>query len=376
MKVKIQKSELSKALHLLQSIVEKKTTMPILSNFLLTAVDNGLRLAATDLEITAVSLVPAKVDGRGSTTINARIFSEIVRELPDGELSLHLSDNERLEIKTGRSSLKMVGVSAEEYPTLQGVDLQAKGRVAAPQLVEMINRTIYAVSQDETRFNLSGVCFEPLVEKAGKKTNSSLRLVATDGHRLAMITRPLEDIAVTQKVIVPRKGLTEVRKLLEEVGDSVVGIDLKEGFLKIETPNSQLSVRLIDAEFPDYTQVIPQEKGVRATIDSELLAQALRRVALMVTDKAKCVKLDFAKGVLRISSSSPELGEAKEELEIDYSGEPLSIGFNARYMLDIINAFGEKRQVCLDLFGTSGPGRFSSAGDESALAIVMPMRLT
>lgn len=376
MDLTISKSELSKALFVTESIVEKRTTMPILSNVLLSAADGKLKISATDLEVTALAIAVAKVKSAGSTTVNAKVFSDIVRELPDSDVTLKLGEGERLEIISKGSRLKMIGVSAEEFPSLPGVSFEARSKISSRQLSEMINKTVYAVSFDETRFNLNGVCFELIGEKGKGKKSKALRFVATDGHRLAMITRPIEDLDFEERVIVPRKGLSEIRKLINSDDDVQVGIDIRDGFLLLETAVAKVSMRLIDGEFPDYNQVLPKQAGTIVSLNIGEFSQALRRVALMVTDKGKCVRLDFSSNALRISSSSPELGEAVEELEVKYSGKPLSVGFNAKYILDITASLGEAQKINLELNGELGPGKFFADGDDSYIGIVMPMRLT
>lgn len=372
------KTELCRVLASIQSIVEKRNTMPILANVLLSGADDILKASATDLEITASLSLPAKTSKPGSTTVNAKVLYEVIRELPEEEVSIKLGEGERVEISSGRAKTRIIGISAEEYPSLPGLGLKVASQIEAGQFLEMINKTIYAVSQDETRFNLSGVCFD-IVGNPKDEDAKSLRLVATDGHRLAMISRPVSGLSFKKSVLVPRKGLLEIKKLLEtEQGN--IGVEISEGFMVVEIGNSRpnsakLSMRLIDAEFPDYKQVIPKDKGTIATADSTVLSNALRRVALMVTDKTKGVRMDFVNGALKISSSSPELGDASEEIEVKYDGDPVSVGFNAKYLLDISASLGEKAPLNIELHGALGPGRFFVEGDESYIAVVMPMRL-
>ncbi len=371
MELTLNKSDLNRAIAVTQSVVEKKATMPILVNVLLSAADGYLKLSSTDLEITTFVNVKANVKSSGSTTVNAKVLAELVRELPEGELLFKLTDGERLEITAGKSKFKIVGVSAEEFPALPGIGADVKGRISSHQLNEMITKTLYAVSQDETRFNLNGVCFELI--KEGKE--ELLRLVATDGHRLAMITRRVDNLSFPDRIIVPKKGLAEIKKLIDPEHDKVIGIDIKDGFFLVETDEAKISMRLVDGEFPDYHQVLPKKKGVLATAQSGDLAQALKRVALMVTDKGKGVRLDYSKNDLRISSSSPELGEAREQLEIEYVGEQLSVGFNAKYLVDIALSLQEDQPLVMELNGELGPGKFFSASDDSYVCVVMPMRL-
>ena len=375
MELTLSKEALKRALSITQSIVARKTTMPILANVLLSVGDGHFRISATDLEITAVVSTQAKIKSKGSTTVNGKIFADLVRELPEGDVTLKLTEGERLEVIAKGSKLKIVGVSAEEYPSLPGILFEPQAKLSSKQLIEMITKTLYAVSTDETRFNLNGVCFEIVPEGKGKKASNSLRMVATDGHRLAMITRPAGTLDFQGRVIVPRKGLSEIRKVLNPEEDTPVGIEIKEGFLIIESGETRISMRLVDAEYPNYEQVIPKEKGVIASIPVTEVGQALRRAALLVSDKGKCVKLEFDAALLRISSSSPELGEGIEEIPIKYGGKPLSIGFNALYILDVAASLGEAQTLNIELTGELGAGRFFSEGDESYFGIIMPMRL-
>lgn len=372
MEFTIASPELHKVLQMVQSIVEKRTTMPILSNVLLSANQDSLRVSATDLEITAALEVPAKVSKKGSTTVNAKVFGDLVKELPEGLVQIKLGDAERLEITAGATKLKIVGVSADEYPALPGLGFEVKTRIEAQQLLDMIQKTVHAMSSDETRYNLNGLCFE--MHQGGKKSPGVLRLVATDGHRLALVSRPC-DLELKERIIVPRKGVMEIKKILEDTSGEI-GIAFEEGFLILQNQLAKISIRLIDGEFPDYNQVIPKEAGVVAKVGVKNITQALRRVALLVTDKSKCVRFDFSKGRLRLSSASPELGEASDELDIEYTGKPLSVGFNAKYLADFASALNEENSLSVELHGELGPGRFSIEGDDSFMGIIMPMRLT
>jgi len=385
MEITLPKTELAKLLHLTLAIAEKKTTMPIFGNLLLTAEDGFLKVTATDAEVTAVATTKATVTKKGSITVAAKMFGDLVRELPECDVTLKTGDRDRVEVIAGSSRLKIMGVSAAEYPVPACVSLATKCKLSAHTLAEMINKTLYAVSLDEGRYNMNGVCVELINE--GKK--SALRMVATDGHRLALITRPLDGVeftslvakgankkeAETDHVIVPRKGLTEVRKALETVGDVPVGVDVINGFLVVESGTWKLVVQLLDSEFPNYEQVLPKAEGVKVAVLSTQLAQALKRVSLVVSDKNKGVRLDFFNNMVRISSSSPEVGEAQEELEVQYKGRDLSVGFNARYIIDALATVGENQPFILELSGESGPGKIYAEADESAIGIVMPLRL-
>jgi len=375
MEITLSTADLNRALSVTQNIVAKKTTMPILVNVLLSAENDELTISATDLEIAAVVSTPAKVKSKGRVTLNGKIISEIVRELPHGEVTLKRTEGERVEIISKGSKLRMVGVSAEEYPSLPGVLFTPRSTIEAPLLLEMINKTIYAVSNDETRFNLNGVCLEIIEEGTGNKTVRSLRMVATDGHRLALVTRPAGNINFEGRVIVPKKGLAEIRKVLSPEAGTQVGFDIQDGFLIIESGDTRIAMRLVDGEFPNYGEVIPTARGVVASVTCQDLSQALRRTSLMVSDRSKCVRMDFREGELRITGASPELGDATEELAANYKDKPLSIGFNALYMLDVASSLGEAQRLNIELSGELGAGRFYAEGDESYFSIIMPMRL-
>lgn len=372
MDITITKSELTKALFVTESIVEKRNTMPILSNLLLAAADGKLEISATDLEITALTSVNATVKSPGSITVNAKIFADIVRELPDSDITIKLGERDRIEICANNARLKMIGASSEGFPSIAVLNFEARGVINSRELLDIINKTIYAVSIDETRFILNGVCFEMVSQE---KNISSVRLVATDGHRIALATRNIKGFSFKDRVVVPRKGLAEIRKLVSFDENRPVGIDIRDGNLLLDTGESKICVRLLDGEFPDYNQVLPKEAGVIARVNSAVIAQVLRRVALMVSDKGKCVRLDFDVDTLRISSSSPEIGEATEEISLEYSSKPFSVGFNAKYILDIITSFGEAQTVVMELNGDQGPCKLTVEGDDSSIAVIMPMRL-
>jgi DNA polymerase-3 subunit beta len=373
MKLSIPKPELQRALGRIQAIVERRNSMPILANVLLDArkEDGGaLVVAATDLEVGIRSSQPAKIAKPGALTVSARKLYDIVRELPDEPVTLQATANSYLEIHCGRARFSLAGASAEEYPSLPEFPSDRLVRLPAAVLSVMIERTMYAASLDETRYNLNGAFLE--VDPAIGR----LRMVATDGHRLAQADRAIgpEVEGLASGVIVPRKGLAEVKRLVDEEDADEVEIGFAGNSGLVRRGGVTLVMRLIEGEFPDYRKVIPQSFERSLTVPAEVLIHALRRVAVLSSERSRAVKLDLTERRLVVSSNNPDLGEASEELDVDYAGEPLSIGFNVRYLLDALTALGAK-EVRLALRDANSPAQVQPTDDGDALAVVMPMRL-
>ena len=374
MKFSIDKSEFQRGLGRIQSIVEKRNTMPILANALLEVSGKGnsgsLELAATDLEVGIRSSHPCEVSKPGSLTISARKLHEIVRELPDERVHLEASSNAYLTMRCARAEFTLAGTTAEEYPSLSNFTPAEVTVVPAAVLSDMIERTMYAASSDETRYNLNGVFVERIPD-TGK-----LRMVATDGHRLAYVDRQLGDgfASLDNGVIIPRKGLTELKRLVdEEDADEIeLGFEANNGLARKGAVT--LTMRLIEGEFPNYRQVIPEERGQQLMLPTEAFVHALRRVALLSAERSRAVKLELSNGQMSLSSNNPDLGDAREELDVDYEGAATSIAFNARYLIDAVSATRGK-EVRFGFRDGLSPAELSPSDDAESLAIVMPMRL-
>jgi DNA polymerase-3 subunit beta len=373
MKLSIPKPELQRALGRIQAIVERRNSMPILANVLLDAQKDGdgtLVVSATDLEVGIRSAHPAKVAKPGSLTVSARKLYDIVRELPDEIVNLQATANSYLELQCGRARFSLAGASAEEYPSLPEFPSDQLVRLPAAVLSVMIERTIYAASVDETRYNLNGA-FVEVDASVGR-----LRLVATDGHRLAQADRSIgPDVSgLASGVIVPRKGLGEVKRLVDEEDADEVEIGFAGNSGLVRRGGVTLVMRLIEGEFPDYRKVIPQGFDRSLTVPAEILTHALRRVAVLSSERSRAVKLDLAERRLVVSSNNPDLGEAQEEIDVDYDGQPLTIGFNVRYLLDAVTALGAK-EIRFAFRDGNSPAQLQPTDDPDALAVVMPMRL-
>lgn len=374
MKLAIEKGDLQRGLGRLQAIVEKRSSMPILANVLATASGKGdagkLELAATDLEVGIRGVQPAKVSKAGALTISARKLYDIVRELPDETIQLEATSNGYLDLRCGRSRFTLAGTNAEEYPSLPDFSPGQMVRLPAAVLSQMIDGTMYAASLDETRYNLNGVYFEVHADTA------RIRMVATDGHRLALVERTAgSDVtSLASGVIIPRKGLAELKRLVDEADADEVEIGFEANSGLVRSGDVTLVMRLIEGEFPNYQQVIPKHSDHHLVLPAEALVRALRRVALLSAEHSRAVKVDLAEGRLLLSSRTPELGDAQEELDVDYAGPALSIGFNVRYLLDCLGALGAK-EVRLGLRDGSSPVEVRPTDDLESVAVVMPMRL-
>jgi len=375
MELKIGAQELARALGRSQGIVEKKSTMPILSHVLLEArKGNVLHVSATDLDLSVSSEHPCEVQKEGALAVPAKHLFEIVRSLPEQQVTLKKAGNNYLEVRSGPSEFRIVGLPSEDFPALPKFEKVAFVDVVPAELLEQIDRTSFAASTDETRYNLNGVLFEP--------QGPVLRMVATDGHRLALSEKPLAgDYALKRGVILPRKGLHELKKLLQEGAEpGQEKTETKLGFAEnsavYRRPGVVLAMRLIEGMFPDYKQVIPKQGEKIVKVGRQRLLETLRRVSLLASDKSHAVKLELSPGLLTVLSQNPDLGDAKEEVPVEYAGEPLKIGFNARYITDVA-AVLKSDDVQLELADDLSPGVLRGAGPEDAgyTAVVMPMRI-
>lgn len=371
MNFSISKERLAHLLYLANSIVERRNTMPILANVKLTAEDGRLTVAATDLEVSLIGETECTVKTPGSVTVEARMIYDIVRELPNELITVALGKSLRLEIQCGKSEFRINGMAADEFPAVAGIVLKKPVSVDAKMFYEMFDKTAFAVSTDETRYNINGVLVETIQDRDLDK--QMIRFVATDGHRLAMIDRPAEGFVLKESVIIPRKGIQEIKKVLEG-NEGAANIEIREGFFSVQSGKVTIGVRLVDGQFPDYRQVLPNDCKASFFVDRAELLAAVKRVSLVTTDKTKAVRCRIEGDSLGLSSSSPEYGEASESIAIQKTGEDLVIGFSAKYLLDLLSSMGESSQVTVKLNGELGPGVFIGNENEQFSCIVMPMR--
>ncbi len=371
MEFSVSKSALLKELTLTQGVVEKKTTIPILSNLLVEAEGSTLRISATDLDLGVHCACPAKVKKEGSGTIPAKRLLEIVRTLPEAEIRFRGLENHWVQVICERSSFKLVGMARDNFPTLPAVPSPLATLPAAVYLA-MMQKTIFAISSEESRYTLNGAL---LLLKP-----DSVTMVATDGHRLALIERQIEvpEIKNELRVLIPKKAMGELLRLLAEVDEGTsVQLSKDESHLFFSVGEHVLMSRMLTGQFPNYEAVLPKDNKRVVELDKDLTSQAIRRVALLADERSRAIRMQFDKDHLEIFSSSGEFGEAHEALDASYQDEALQIGFNYQYLLDFLGVLGESGKVRLELKDEQSAGQLGPAeqGAYRYRYVVMPMRI-
>jgi DNA polymerase-3 subunit beta len=376
----IERASLMNALGLVQGIVERRTTVPILGHVLLEPNSGSLFVSATDLEVGIKTEVACGAGKEKSLTLNARKLFEIVREAASDEVKLDSLDNDWVELKCGRAKFKMMGLDPRSFPAMpsqaaakaegsaQKKGVKAELEIAADLLRAMIDKTIFAVSPDEARYNLSGVYIE-------SPAQGTARMVATDGHRLAMVERPVEGFKLDGGAIIPRKGLQELRKLLDQPSDEKATLSLDGQLAYLKRGKTDISMRLVEGEFPDYKGVVPKQSRHQVRVARDDLMASIKRAAIFSNERYHGVKFALSAGTLTVSSTSPEMGEASETLDVDFKGEEFSIGFNANYVREALNVIPSGEDVFLGLSDDVSPGVLTTPSDSMFTYVVMPMRL-
>ena len=338
MKLTIERAALLKALGHVQSVVERRNTIPILSNVLLSAGQGHVAFSATDLDMEVTDSSPAQVEGPGQITAPAHTLHEIVRKLPEGaDVSLsYTGADPRLQVAAGRSRFNLPVLPAGDFPVMSSEGLAGAVNIDTADLIRLIDKTRFAISTEETRYYLNGLYLHAVVEEGQTK----LRAVATDGRRLALAEMPApEGFSGAPGVIIPRKTINEARRLLDDAGETVaMGVSAQK--VRFGVGATGLTSKVIDGSFPPYERVIPRENKRVMTLDNALFAAAVDRVATISTEQSRAVKLSIEAGRMTLTVRNMDAGQAVEELEVDYDGEPFEIGFNARYILDVTGQIG------------------------------------
>jgi DNA polymerase-3 subunit beta len=367
MKFTITRERLHEGLAAVAASVPSKTTLPVLSNILVEATSDGVRLSGTDLDIAVSTMVPAEVDQEGAVTIPAKKLLEIVRELPSAAIRIAGTGEQRVNLECGRSKFKLLGIPREEFPNFPPVDFADSWTITSSDLQKLINHVSFAASTEESRPILNGVLWE--------LRGDLMRMVATNGHRLARMDVQVSGGAASADLIVPPKALEQVRRLFGASDELEVA--KSDNHLGFRSGNTVVFSRLIEGPYPNYEQVIPRDNDRACTVERDALASALRRVGVVASDQTHRVRLQFSGGALKLSVNTPDLGEAQDEISVTYDGDALEIGFNANYVLEVLKYMptdevrmtfkAPERAATIEPVGWDDPASY--------LALVMPLRL-
>jgi DNA polymerase-3 subunit beta len=366
MKISITREKLHEGLSAVAGSVPTRTTLPVLSNILLETTGNGLRITGTDMDTSVSIVVPAEIEMGGAIAAPARKLQEIARELPAGPVSLAVQ-GDAITINAGRSRFRLNGISREEFPAYQTVSFSEGWKVTGAELNDLISHVAFAVSTEETRPILNGVLWE--------LGTTEMRMVATNGHRLAKMTIPRTEPGAEGQLIIPPKALALVQKSFKP--DQEVLVDRTENHIGFHTAGIQVYTRLIDGQYPKYDQVIPKDNDKTLIVDRAALNSAVRRMAIIASEQTHRIRLSVGGPMLKFSAQSPDLGESSEELAAEYTGDPIEIGFNANYLLELLRYFTTD-EVKMTLKAPERAVTIEPLGNEDApdfLCLVMPLRL-
>ncbi len=373
MKFSIHRESFLEGIQKTLSIVEKKTTMPILNNVLIKAEKNKITIIATDREIGLVADYDAEILNKGDVTVSARKLYEMIREIGGDTIQFEANESHRVTVTSQKIIYKIPGLPADDFPSVADDRSELNFYKIKGELLErLIHKTSFAMSADEMRKNLNGVFFETM-DEGGK---NKLRMIATDGHRLAMANVDTEGIPflrLEKGIIIPRKGLGEIRRLIENAPEEIL-VGVRQGMCVISTDSTTLRVSLVDADYPDYKRVIPTERGVLVQFEKDAILHALKRMSVISSERYSGVIIKLENGRMVLESANPDVGEAKDEIEVDYHDEEFSVGYNVRYLIDAIEVIDEK-MVIFEIGAGMKPGVIRPAESDDYLCIVMPLKI-
>ena len=367
MRFTISREKLQEGLAAVASVIPAKTTLPVLANLLIEATERGIRLAGTDLDISVSTEVNAEVEATGAVTVPAKKLSEIARELPPAPVRFAAQGEQRITLECGRSRFKLLGLPKSEFPAPPSVRFDQSWRIPSGDLHKLISHVAFAASTEESRPILNGVLWE--------LRSDSMRMVATNGHRLAKMERPAVGRSDAAELIVPPKALEQIRRLFP--AEEELEIARGENHLAFRSPLTSVYTRLIEGPYPNYDQVIPRDNDRVAFLDKQAFTGALRRMSVVASDQTHRIRLSFNAGMVKFSVNTPDLGEAQDEIPIRFTGDPLDIGFNATYLLEILRNIptdevrmtfkAPERAATIEPEGWNEPGAY--------LCLLMPLRL-
>lgn len=372
MRFRIKREELIKGLARVQSVADRKSTMPILSNVLIETGEGGVSMTATDLEIGIRGVYAAEVEREGGLTLSARKLYEIARELPSEDVTVESTEANWAVVTSGQATFKFTGLAKEEFPTLPEVEGADFLPVDRQVMRELIKKTIFSAGDNDTRYVLNGIYMHMKPAQDGM----AVEVVGTDGHRLAVLETTLDTggkSAEEASAIIPKKSASELKKLLDE-DDGGFEMALAKNHVVFRLGTLYMVSRLIEGNYPNYRQVIPADNDKTALVDRSLLVSSLRRVSLLSRERTNAVKFALESGKAVLSSQNPEMGEAMEELEVQYTSGPVEVGFNARYLLDALGVM-DREKVSLLLKDALSPCVLTQEGDEGYRCVVMPLRV-
>jgi len=373
MEISVSRQDLLKELTATQSVVERKTTIPILSNFLLEAEGDRMHITATDLDQAIRTSAAVKVKKAGACTIPARKLYDYIKLLPDGDISIRLLENHWVQIRSGRSNTRMVGMARANYPQVPEFPTVAVTSISVPALRTLIARTVFAISNEESRYTLNGAL---LIIKA-----ESLSMVATDGHRLSFVEKPnetLEGISGERRVLIPRKALQELQLLLAATEAEKIEFADDEHTLFFRVGHRTLSSRKLSGQFPNFEAVMPRDNSKFAVVRSSELSAAIQRVAQFADERSGAIRLRLESNELKISANSTESGESEDTIDTPYAGESISVGFNSVYILDFLKALDNEGEVRLEFKDSQSAGQMRPEDPDAEYRyryVLMPMRI-
>lgn len=369
MKITLQKADIERAIGFSQGIIDKRTTNPILSNVLFSAADNKLELYSTNMDISSIIQIDANVEVVGRAVVSAKMLFDIIRKFPPGEIQIRRMDNNWIELKSSSVQYKIAGLHPEEYPTIEKPKKVDYVNIKSKTLLKLLKKTIFAVSTEDVKKILGGILFDFSEENV-------LKLVATDGHRLALVKEPA-NFKVKKKgessIVLPRKGMSELLRILEETDEDIkVNFDERMAIFKTET--KILMMKVLEGTFPDYNQVMPKENDKILKINRQRFYEALSRMVIVSAERSNIVRISFSDEGIVVSSESPNEGEGKEFIEAEYKGSKIDMGFNARYIMDILEVV-EEEVVEMRLLDELSAVLIKPSQDENFQNVVMPVRM-